>query len=318
MIERITRAARLVGAVLSLGVFVWSGSYFVVYLGRWEWNRAIVSGLVALALLTVLCTSVVLRRLAALDQRLDQRLVAASRGGRGVAPTGSDPARALIGDANLAAAQHRFEWLRPDGRTTGVFIPVLLGTGMILSLLAYAVERLAGWFAGDTLDRRTASIIPLDLPLSGRGPVASRRGDEPGRDSGEPDRPATPRRSRAIGIVLTLLLVAGGVEAVRRLTQSTGDHLHEPGSTTVVVEVDTKRGRTPEAAVESMWALCRPRIDEPGLRQVTSEGSMVTIEIDRALTLTAERRLRGCFEDVVLDYAVLDVVDVVALRAPPA
>lgn len=307
MIERITRAARLIGAALSLGVFVWSGSYFVVYLGRWEWNRAIVSGLVALALLTVLCTSVVLRRLAALDQRLD----AASRGGRGVAPTGSDPARALIGDANLAAAQHRFEWLRPDGRTTGVFIPVLLGTGMILSLLAYAVERLAGWFAGDTLDRRTASVIPLDLPLSGRGPVTSRRGDEPVRR-------ATPRRSRAIGIVLTLLLVAGGVEAVRRLTQSTGDHLHEPGSTTVVVEVDTKRGRTPEAAVESMWALCRPRIDEPGLRQVTSEGSMVTIEIDRALTLTAERRLRGCFEDVVLDYAVLDVVDVVALRAPPA
>ncbi len=313
MIERITRAAQFVGASLSLVVFVWSASYFVVYLGRWEWNRAIVSGLVALGMLILLSTSIVLRRLNALDRRLD-----ATRVGPGAEPTGSEPARVLIGDANVAAARHRFEWMRPDGRTTGVFVPVLLGTGMILSLVAYVVERVAGWFAGDTLDRRTASIIPLDLPLSVRPTVAVSRPGGSGHGSGAPDGPLPRRRSRALGIVLAVVLVAVGIEGIRRLTQSSEGRLHEPGTTVVVVDVATKRGRSPEAAVASMWALCRPRIDEPALLASSSEGSLVTIEIDRALSVTAERRLRGCFEDVVLDYAVLDVVDVVALRVAPA
>ncbi len=290
----IARLARLVGTLVTVGVLGWSTVYFVVYIGRWEWNRAIVSGMVAIGLLVVLSTSLVLRRLSALDRRLDLEL----------APRADD----VICTSNAAAARRRFDWLHSDGEDTGVFIPVLLGTGVILSLLAYTLERVAGAFASTTLDRRTASIIPLDLPLSS-GPVAGGPLSATDR-SCLPDRSASRRARVLVGLMMAALLGAG-VEGVRRLTQSTDGAIHEPGRTTVVIDVDTKRGRTPEAAVMSMWALCRPRVDEPDLVSLVSDGSRVTIEIDRALRPTAERRLKGCFEDAVLDYAVLDVVDVV-------
>jgi hypothetical protein len=309
-VGRIDRIAHLVGALVAGGVLVWSATYFVVYLGRWEWNRAIVSGLVALGLLMVLSTSTVLRRLASLDRRVTMvidRPLDRSLDGTGEA-TGE-----LIGEANVAAARHRFDWLSPDGSTTAVFIPVLLGTGVILSLVAYAIERVAGAFAGSTLDRRTASIIPLDLPLSAGVPAHAVAASTPASSH--------PGKTGVGGVVLILvgaLTLGLGVEVIRRVTQSSEGDLHVPGTTTIVVDVATKRDRTPEAAVTSIWQLCRTRIDEPGVRSTTVDGGRVTITLDRALLTTAERRLTGCFEDLVLDYAIVDVLTVTAEPTPAA
>jgi hypothetical protein len=121
-----------------------------------------------------------------------------------------------------------------------------------------------------------------------------------------------------MSVLVVLALVGGGVESIRRVTQTSVGALDDPGTTTVVVRVDTKRSRTPLAAAESMWAVCRPRIDEPELVSSSvdpTDPSVVTLEIDRALRVTAERRLRGCFEDVVLDYAQLEVLELTPYRA---
>jgi hypothetical protein len=322
----------MVGLLITVGVVAWSTTFFVVYIGRWEWNRAIVSGMVALGLLVVLSTIVVLRRLAALGERLDLEL---HRLARRVDAPGTPPATM---PSTGATGGTRFAWLPSDpapsgpapsgpapsgpapsgpvdGRDPGVFIPVLLGTGVILSLLAWAIERVAGLVGGSTLDRRTAEVVPLDLPLSARAHVRAHDlaeltdGSTLGVTGAAPDRDdLRARRSRrVVSLLVVVALAAGTVEGLRRLTQSREGPLTRPGSTTMVVQVDTKRSLTPEAAVLSMWALCRTRVDEPGLRSVRTEGDVVTIEIDRALGTTAARRVTGCFQDVVLDYARLEV-----------
>jgi hypothetical protein len=54
------------------------------------------------------------------------------------------------------------------------------------------------------------------------------------------------------------------------------------------------------------------------VRSTTVDGGRVTITLDRALLTTAERRLTGCFEDLVLDYAIVDVLTVTAEPTPAA
>lgn len=330
MISRVSRIAGMFAVVVTIGVLAWSTTYFVVYLGRWEWNRAIVSGIVALGLLVVLSTVIVVRRVAALDHRLDLELHRLSRR----ADSGSSPATGSVATGSVATGsaaeapartprpaddgRSRFDWLTPTTsppRDAGVFIPVLLGTGVILSLVAAAIERIAALMSGTTLDRRTAQLVPLDLPLSSHPRVrAHDLADlvEPPARTAHGD-PAHRRHRRLLSALVVLALVGGGVESIRRVTQTSVGAIDEQGTTTVVVQVDTKRSRTPLAAAESMWALCRPRIDEPGLissRTDPTDPSVVTLEIDRALRTTAERRLTGCFEDLVLDYARLDVLSV--------
>ena len=51
--------ARVLGRVLVVVVLVASGAYFLVYLYRWQWNRALVSGLFFVAAEIAVVASVV-------------------------------------------------------------------------------------------------------------------------------------------------------------------------------------------------------------------------------------------------------------------
>ena len=64
--------ARVLGRVLVVIVLVASGAYFLVYLYRWQWNRALVSGLFFVAAEVAVVASVLLRRFSALEEKIEE------------------------------------------------------------------------------------------------------------------------------------------------------------------------------------------------------------------------------------------------------
>ncbi|WP_007517408.1 hypothetical protein [Pseudofrankia saprophytica] len=164
-----------IGGVTLLG----SGLYFFVYLYRWEWNRALVSGLIFLAVEVALVGLVVSSRLTRLT--------------RAVETSADHPARRSRIAAHLREAPDEpsavFAWLRQSGSGSSapVFIPILMGTGLALSGAAWLVERIGRATARNSSDPHLATRM-------------SRLGPPPGGlldDSTDPLRllrhPASPR-----------------------------------------------------------------------------------------------------------------------------
>ena len=132
--------ARRIGLTALLAVMLASAWYVFVYLYRWEWNRALVSGLIFLAAEIGLLAALVLERLAKLGRRVEglDRARADERALRRLREHAPEPARP-------------FAWL--DKSQTNVFVPVLLGAGVVLSALAWAVDRIARLTAVPTMER---------------------------------------------------------------------------------------------------------------------------------------------------------------------
>jgi hypothetical protein len=295
------RIARLATMALNVVVLVISGGYLVLYLYRWEWNRAVVSGLFFVAALVTFSAAVTLRALSRLTDRLDD--LERSRGHRDglVRATGT-----TIADVNArAAAERRFAWLDRPPEGPAVFVPVLLGTGVLLSFVAWVLERLAGGVAGGTLDRRTAALLDPDLPL-GAGPLVS----APRRA----DAAAGTRFGRVVGWTVAAatatVLLAGAVDAIRDATMSPSVDLGTPGSTSVVLVVEQKgEQRSVTVLAESLWTACRVRLpDDVRLTSIDVAASgTVTLQLNEALGDLGRRRFFGCLEDFTLDLVRADV-----------
>ena len=151
---RANRLPSLLGVVVLLA----SGLYFFVYLWRWEWNRALVAGLLFLAAEVGLSTGLVLQRLRRLGQAAPPEVVARIR-------------------ENAPPPRDHFAWLRPRDQM-GVFVPVLMGVGAVASALAWAVERLARATAAPGLERGLAGrMAPLSWPAAGLAGTAGADGD---------------------------------------------------------------------------------------------------------------------------------------------
>jgi len=103
-----------------------AGAYSVVSLNRWEWNRALYFGLVFLAAEVALGFGLVLRRL----------------GGRLAAQGEPDP-QVLARIRSTRPRVNRFEWLDPTSGRLNVFITMLVGGGIVLSGLAWLVDKVA-------------------------------------------------------------------------------------------------------------------------------------------------------------------------------
>jgi len=148
-------SARRISAVLGGAVLVSTALYFFVYLWRWEWNRALIAGMLFVATEIAVATAVVLNRLRGLEGRLG-------------AP---DPAVLARIHESAPPPRDHFEWLSPRSGHLGVFVPVLIGMGVIASALAWLVERLARATAGPALERGLAArLSPLAWPTGGLVP----------------------------------------------------------------------------------------------------------------------------------------------------
>jgi hypothetical protein len=132
--------ARRLGLAVLLVVMAAAGWYVFVYLYRWEWNRALVSGLIFLAAEIGLLGAVVLDRLAKLGRRVEDidRARADERALRRLREHAPEPARP-------------FAWL--DRSQMNVFVPVLLGAGVVMSGLAWVVDRVARLTAVPSMER---------------------------------------------------------------------------------------------------------------------------------------------------------------------
>jgi hypothetical protein len=281
------RVVRFLPRLLNIVVLVVSGAYLLVYLYRWEWNRAVISGIFFISAEIALATSLVLTE-------LRRR------------PIGGDPtvARAIT-EANAHRVRRPFDWLTRNDRL-GVFIPVLLGAGVLLSALAYVVERIAGSFVGPTVDQRTARLMELDLPLGSRGTAPSVPAPHP-----------VPRMARAVAwlaaIAATTLLVGAGIDVLADATQSRLEEQEATtGTTRVTLEIAQKNlGLADADLAEALWIVCRS-VAPPGagLERVHSrDDGRVELVLHPAMGELRRRRVFGCLQDAVIDRVRVAVVD---------
>jgi hypothetical protein len=164
-----TRTLTLALATVTLSA---SAIYLFIYLYRWEWNRALICGFIFLAAEIGTAGWSTHVRIKELDHKLDAL----------------DARRDRINRHLVAARRHRshaFDWMRPDAGRTNVFIPILLGTSLVVSGLAWAVDRIGRATAGRIDDARVATRLSrLGPPPHGflddpGDPIALLRGPAP-------------------------------------------------------------------------------------------------------------------------------------------
>jgi hypothetical protein len=118
---------RRIAVVMLLVTLVTAAWYFFAYLVWWEWNRALIAGILLVAAEIGLVTTLLLSRL----DRLGRQIADTSRAARIKTRLDAVPDRS-----------QSFKWLR-DPQQLGVFVPVLLGAGLLASGAAWVVERIA-------------------------------------------------------------------------------------------------------------------------------------------------------------------------------
>jgi hypothetical protein len=145
-------SSKAIGAVVGIVTLVASGAYVFVYLYRWEWNRAIISGVIFVAAEVALTTWLLNGRLRNVSRDVDrlreQRIRQHVRNG---AP----------------AARRPFAWMG-DPTQMNVFVPLLMGAGVLVSAVAWLVERMARATARPVLERDlTRRLGALTMPAQG-------------------------------------------------------------------------------------------------------------------------------------------------------
>ena len=210
-------------AIVGLAMLA-SGLYLFVYLYRWEWHRALVAGVLFLAAEVALLGATILDRLRSIEGKLG----AGDRGARGAGARDGD--RVADGDADAKGGRGgsreeilarledtapeprvNFDWLTRRSDEMSVFVPVLLGAGVVLSGVAWVVERLARVTARPAMERGLAvQLAPFSMPV--------------GTLWGAPAAEARPRRRRLV-LHLAAAAVAGlvGTVGVDQLSARTQD-----------------------------------------------------------------------------------------------
>ena len=295
---------RILARLLMIVVAAASGTYLIVYLYRWEWNRALISGLFFLAAEIAYVGTSLRDEIRGLATRVDAL----------EAPAGRNPSPPS--DATGARPARPFAWLREmaSGQTS-VFVPVLLGAGVILSGLAFVVERIAAFVAGPRADRRgTRRPVPLALPPGGLlGPASP---------PAVPDRPAA-RRAQGIGrqvvaLAVLGLLVAAAVDLVGDATQSRPSARVPDTSTVVELTVEQRRPAPAIEAAEALAVACQGTLhaDSDFTQIVPGEDENVRLTVTPALSELRRRRLFGCLQDATLDLVQAHVVGWTTQPAP--
>ncbi|HET7532346.1 MAG TPA: hypothetical protein VFJ83_04295 [Nocardioidaceae bacterium] len=299
--------ARAVLWLAVLAVIVVAGGHFVYYLLEWEWSRASIAGVGFVGALVLGSSFLFLTRLLAVERRLDQVLVALEGLERG-APA-SDERRD-------DEPRPDFPWLRSSSTYAvgllalaavitleppdqGVFIPVFLAAGLVISAVAGAVERVAAARHGG---RVAAAATPRPV----------RAATEPLPTAREV-LAARPAWSLAvipvIGAVATGLVVWGLYLGSHYWSKPVG-----PGITTMTVEVEDQGFTTSDIdVVETVGRFCaldtgtqiRFREVDPG------PGESTLLRLSPLLDKDAQNRYIGCVEDAVLEFHQLTVTGTV-------
>ena len=127
-----------------IGTLVAGAAYMIVSLNRWEWNRALFFGLIVLIAEVALATALILRKLAQLE--------IARRG---------DPEVLGVLRRSREPSASRFAWMKESPNQFNVFITFLVGGGVILSAVAWVVDRLASKTSTPIGEERLAAELGM-------------------------------------------------------------------------------------------------------------------------------------------------------------
>jgi hypothetical protein len=293
------RIAYVFGSLAAAG----AGTYLVVYLYRWQWQRAILCGILLLVVEVMLLGIVLLARLTRIEERVKE-----SDARQRELTARQEDVLARLRQTPTEREGARFRWLEDTADRTYVFVPVLMVTGVLLSGLAWVVQRIAA-----------ATGRPAERRLAGRLAVLAAP-EQPGTVGELEDRPALGRRSKGrvartavvsvVGAALLTALVVGLADLTETREQSASDS----EATSVLVQVDV-RGADMTAerqalAAQQVWERCRDSTSVP-LNHATlgSLGDGMFAGVVRPALAEHDRmRLRGCLEDAALDRAHLTVM----------
>lgn len=142
---------KMIAWLAGIGTLLAGGFYMIVSLNRWEWNRALFFGLIVLIAEVALATGLVLRRLARLEYR-----------------TRIDPSVAGALRETRPPTPDRFAWLRDSTKEMNVFITFLVGGGVILSAVAWMVDRIASNTSSPAGEQKLArQVSRISYPSGG-------------------------------------------------------------------------------------------------------------------------------------------------------
>jgi hypothetical protein len=286
-----------------------AGTYLVVYLYRWQWQRAVICGVLLLVVEVLLLGLVMLGRLT----RIEERLRDSDRRQRELDARQED-VLARLRQPSGAREETRFRWLEDPADRTYVFVPVLMVAGVVLSGLAWVVQRIA-----------SATAKPAERRLAGRLAVlAAPDPAVPGEAHGDledlPPLGGRPTRGHvarvtfvtAVGATLVAALVVG----LAQLTQTRHEEANGREVTSVLVQVDLRgtdlTAERRSLAARQVWESCRDSTSVT-LRHTAlgdlGDGLFAGV-VRPALTNHDRMRLRGCLEDATLERAHLTVVGI--------
>ena len=284
--------AKWISYAIGAVALIAAGFYVFIYLYRWEWNRAIMAGVLFIAAEIGLVAALVLDRLKKMEERIKEHGI-------------RRPDLATLQDIEAGAPEPRrhFAWLT-DQAKVGVFVPVLMGAGVVISGIAWCVERLAASTARPLLERRLAMrLAPLGLPeggLTGTASIAV---------SVAPSSKRHVYKRMFVGLLLVTATMLG-IDALGDLTQDRPD-LVTGGSTTMTLDIsvrDADLGGTMSAA-QTLWFACRGTVSNELTDLSASGAGRVSMEFEPALGKYSTRRLTGCFEDGTVDGLKASLID---------
>jgi len=289
------------------------GTYAVLYLSRWEWNRAIIAGLFFVAIEVIVVGMLLLERLRHLEERVADVIAT-----RPAAPPAIDdgPVREALRETAAPPGDH-FAWLRDATHHTNVFLPVLLGAGMLASALAWAVEHLARATLTPVRERRLVEGLGALRPPAGLLATAA-----PPPATRHRVRHASVRLTAAALVVGATIGTVGALDFVADRLQSRPD-VHVAGVDTVI-ELQLRGAiadRDPERVVGHLWSTCtgpdvfRLRTLPPPIVTLGDDG-VISLRVAAHVGEHAMARLRGCLNDNTLDRVQARVVRTEVAAAP--
>lgn len=292
---------RRLGIAVAVAALATSGVYVLVYLFRWQWHRAIITGIFFLAAELALAVTVVLRKLRNVEDRLTVLTETLER----AAP--ADPVLERL-RSTAPEPSKPFAWLDPKSSTTNVFLPFLLGIGAVASGLAWVVEHVARRAAVPVMERRLADALrPLSLPVgglvgTGPAPVAARA-------------PRHPARTTAVVLagIATCLVVAVVIDVLADAIQTRPDETIAEASTVVEIELQgAEADRQTARRATELWGTCGHTLGSAATRaEIELLGTArVAVRVPAHIGMHAEQRMRGCLQDAVVDRVQASVVDV--------
>ena len=181
-----------------------------------------------------------------------------------------------------------------------MFVPVLLGAGVVLSALAWVVDRVARLTAVPTMERGLARKLAT-CSRSRTASSASRRPIRSHRD--EAHRWSSSRLVAVTG--------SSSIGELGDLTQSRPEPVRDDAVTELVLSV--RRGALragPRRAAAALWAVCsaqtRSRPTGDGELRPLGDGRYRVV-LTPAVGHHEQRKLVGCLEDLTVDRVVGDV-----------